>query len=59
MAFYKAPLRKNFETEEEYEAALERYEDAVEDYCEMYREEQWQTSKQSRSDVVQDFVEIT
>lgn len=41
MAFYKAPLRKNFETEEEYEAALERYEDAVEDYCEMYREEQW------------------
>lgn len=43
MAFrYREPLRSDYDTDEEYEAAIEAYESAMDDYCERYLEERRQ-----------------
>lgn len=36
---YKAPHRCDFDSEEEYEEALNYYESALDDYCERYDED--------------------
>lgn len=39
MAFkYKEPQRCDYDTEEEYEEAIEIYESALDDYCDRYEE---------------------